>query len=148
MITNIADSFQSIVTFTFITSEVNSFRHPTNIYFKSGPTSVTENTGIMRQRKMYSLCSRHMIFQERDPLCWVLLWLDCYGRRVLGRLDIICSQGVGEVDEGALHETSAGFICWAEDRRHRGGEREARGRWRQCAVGWVEASPQASAKLK
>ena len=51
MITNVVDSFQFIVTFTFIISEINSLRLSVNIYFKSGPTSVTGNTGIMRQRK-------------------------------------------------------------------------------------------------
>ena len=150
MITNVADSFQFIITFTFITSEVNSFRHSVNIYFKSGPISVTENTGIMRQRKMCSLRSRQMIFQERDPLCWVLLWLVCYGRRVLGWLDIICSQGFGEADEAALHATSAGLICWAEGGRHRGGEREARGEVKAvcCRMGWGLSPSLCKAEIK
>jgi hypothetical protein len=51
MITNVVDSFQFIITCPFIISEINSLRLSVNIYFKSGPTSVTGNTGIMRQRK-------------------------------------------------------------------------------------------------
>lgn len=62
MVTSTVDSFQFIITLTYVISVINSFRHSINIYFESGPIRVTENTGIMRQRKMYSLCSRQMIF--------------------------------------------------------------------------------------
>lgn len=52
MITNIVDSFQFVITFTYSMSEINSFRHSISIYFGSGPISVTDNAGIMRQRKI------------------------------------------------------------------------------------------------
>ena len=97
---------------------------------------------------MYSPHSRQMILQEGDPLCWVLLWLACYGRRILGRLEIVCSRGFHEVDEATLHETSSGLIYLAEGRGHRRGEREAREEARpaHCRLGW--GLSQASAKLK
>ena len=97
---------------------------------------------------MYSLDSRQMILQEGDPLCWVLLWLACYGGHILGRLEIVCSQGFHEVDEATLHETSSGLIYLAEGSGHRRGEREAREEVRpaHCRLGW--GLSQASAKLK
>lgn len=58
-------------------------------------------------------------------LGFALISLLC--RRVLGRLDIFCSQGFGEVDEAALYETRTGLMCSGKGRRQKGGKWESQG---------------------
>lgn len=71
MITNVVDSFQFIITFAFTISEI--IRLSVNIYFKSGPTSVTGNTGIMGDReKMYLSLQQANDFARETHSCLVL----------------------------------------------------------------------------
>lgn len=61
---NVVDSFWSIITSTCIISEIDLCRHSIHIYVESSPTSFTENIGIMRLEKLYSLGSKSFSQKE------------------------------------------------------------------------------------